>query len=64
VKAARVRFTEAQVRRAVKAAQSAGLRVRRVTVTANGEIRIDGETEPVALDEKKTSQRPPASWDD
>jgi hypothetical protein len=36
-----VTFTQAQVRRAVKAAESAGLRVRRVTVNPDGSITVD-----------------------
>lgn len=34
-------FTQAQVRRAVKAAESAGLRVRRVTVNPDGSITVE-----------------------
>ena len=37
-----VAFTQAQVRRAVKAAESAGLRVRSVTVKPDGSITVDG----------------------
>lgn len=40
-----VTFTQAQVRRAVKAAESAGLRVRRVTVNPDGTIGIDVQQE-------------------
>lgn len=36
-----VSFTQAQVRRAVKAAESAGLRVKRVTVNKDGSITVD-----------------------
>lgn len=36
-----VTFTQAQVRRAVKAAESAGLRVRSVTVKPDGSITVD-----------------------
>ena len=36
-----VTFTQAQVRRAVKAVESAGLRVRRVTVNPDGSITVD-----------------------
>lgn len=36
-----VTFTKAQVRRAIKAAESAGLRVRRVTVNPDGSITLD-----------------------
>jgi hypothetical protein len=55
-------FTQAQVRRAVKAAESAGLRVRRVTVKPDGSITVDsGENEVPAMDSPKTAL---ASWDD
>ena len=58
-----VTFTQAQVRRAVKAAESAGLRVRRVTVNPNGSITVDsGETEPQQVDSREMSLA--ASWDD
>jgi hypothetical protein len=58
-----VTFTQAQVRRAVKAAESAGLRVTRVTVNPNGSITVDsGENEPKRLDTLQTSLA--ASWDD
>jgi hypothetical protein len=40
-----VTFTQAQVRRAVKAAESAGLHVRRVTINPDGSITIDGGEE-------------------
>jgi hypothetical protein len=36
-----VTFTQAQVRRAVRAAESAGLRVKRVTFNKDGSITID-----------------------
>ena len=36
-----VPFTQAQVRRAVKAAESAGLRVRKVTINPDGSITVD-----------------------
>lgn len=54
-----VTFTKAQVRRAVKAAESAGLRVRRITINPDGAITIDAETEPVVV-----SKKPPSSWED
>ena len=41
-----VTFTQAQVRRAVKAAESAGLRVRRVTVNPDGSITVDSGDKP------------------
>jgi hypothetical protein len=56
-------FTQAQVRRAVKAAESAGLRVRRITVKPDGSIMIDsGENEAATIDSPKLSVA--ASWDD
>ena len=49
-----VTFTQAQVRRAVKAAESAGLRVKRVTVNPDGSITVDsGENEKERIDEEK-----------
>jgi hypothetical protein len=56
-------FTQAQVRRAVKAAESAGLRVRRVTVNQDGSITVDsGESVSVPVDSRKATLA--ASWDD
>jgi hypothetical protein len=56
-------FTQARVRRAVKAAESAGLLVRRVTVKPDGSIAVDsGENEPPAMDSPATATA--ASWDD
>jgi hypothetical protein len=55
-----VTFTQAQVRRAVKAAESAGLRVRSVTVRPDGSIVV--ENGPVAVDSPRLTL--PASWDD
>jgi hypothetical protein len=58
-----IRFTKAQVRRAVRAAESAGLHVRRITITSDGAITIDtGENAPVAVDSSESSLA--ASWDD
>lgn len=55
-------FTKAQVRRAVKAAESAGLRVTRVTVKPDGSIAVDsGENQPPAMDSRELAA---ASWDD
>lgn len=57
-----VTFTQAQVRRAVKAAESAGLRVRSVTVKPDGSITVDsGDNEVSAMDSPRTAL---ASWDD
>jgi len=58
-----VTFTQAQVRRAIKAAESAGLRVRRVTVNPDGTIIIDsGEKTLPAMDSPEIADA--ASWDD
>lgn len=56
-------FTQAQVRRAVKAAESAGLRVRRVVIGRDGSIIVDsGETPVVPVDNQPKALA--ASWDD
>jgi sugar/nucleoside kinase (ribokinase family) len=56
-------FTQAEVRRAVKAAESAGLRVRRVTIGRDGSIVVDsGDERFVPVDAPKTSLA--GSWDD
>jgi hypothetical protein len=56
-------FTQARIRRAVKGAESAGLRVRRVTVGRDGSIAIEsGGNEVSAIDSGETSLA--ASWDD
>jgi hypothetical protein len=56
-------FTKAQVRRAVKAAESAGLPVNRVRVYPDGSIEVmAGETASVPVDSQKASLA--ASWDD
>lgn len=56
-------FTQAEVRRAVKAAESAGLRVRRVTISRDGSIVVDsGDDHFVPVDTPKTSLA--GSWDD
>lgn len=55
-------FTRAQVRRAVKAAESAGLRVRRVTVKPDGSIVVEsGDDDVPVVDSTKSTL---ASWDD
>ncbi len=57
-----VTFTQAQVRRAVRGAESAGLRVRRVTVNSDGSITVEsGESGSVPIDSRKASL---AAWDD
>lgn len=57
-----VTFTQAQVRRAVKAAESAGLKVRRITVNPDGSISVDGENGEVPVDSREKALA--ASWDD
>lgn len=58
-----VTFTQAQVRRAVKAAESAGLRVVGVTVRTDGSIRVDtGENSLAPVDAPQKDLA--ASWDD
>jgi hypothetical protein len=52
--------TQAQVRRAVKAAESAGLRVKRVTVGPDGSITVENALADV--DRRGTGLA--ASWDD
>jgi hypothetical protein len=49
-----VTFTQAQVRRAVKAAESAGLRVRKVTINPDGSITVDsGDKSEQRVDDAK-----------
>jgi tRNA-binding EMAP/Myf-like protein len=58
-----ITFTQAQVRRAVKAAESAGLRVCSVTVNPDGSITVNSGDKPAkAVDTKKNALA--ASWDD
>jgi hypothetical protein len=57
-----ISFTQAQLRRAVKGAESAGLRVRSITVKPDGSIVIDGsdvDSQPV-----KRQARAIVGWDD
>lgn len=57
-----VPFTKAQVRRAVEAAASAGLRVQSVTVNPDGSITINsGDKLGPAMDTRETAL---AGWDD
>jgi hypothetical protein len=57
-----IHFTQAQVRRAVKAAESAGLRVRGVRVYPDGSISVDtGDNAPIAVDSHDSRL---AAWDD
>jgi hypothetical protein len=59
----RTHFTQAQVRRAVKAAESAGLHVKRVTIDPGGSITLDvGDESPIAVDSPDSAHA--ASWDD
>lgn len=55
-------FTKAQVRRAVKGAESAGLTVRRVTINPDGSITVDGENGLLPVDKQEKALA--ASWDD
>jgi imidazolonepropionase-like amidohydrolase len=58
-----IQFTQAQVRRAVKAAESAGLSVRSVTVNPDGSITINsGDKAAKAMDTQEKELA--ASWDD
>jgi hypothetical protein len=55
-------FTQAQVRRAVKAVESAGKRVNRVTVNRDGSVVIDSiDGAPLAVDNRDKALA--ASWD-
>jgi hypothetical protein len=57
-----ITFTQAQVRRAVKAAESAGLHVRRVTINRDGSITVDaGDSASIVVDSPDSKL---ASWDD
>ena len=57
-----VTFTQAQVRRAVKAAESAGMQVRKVTINPDGSITVDiGDKTNQRVDIPKALA---ASWDD
>jgi hypothetical protein len=64
VSAARaITFTQAQVRRAVKAAESAGLKVRGIRVYPDGSIEVETGDKPAAA----TSQQKPSTatgWED
>jgi hypothetical protein len=57
-----ISFTQAQVRRAVKGAESAGLRVRSITVKPDGSIVIDSaDVDPRPV---KRQVKALAGWDD
>ena len=58
-----IRFTQAQVRRAVKGVESAGLRVKRETVNPDGSITLDSmDGVHPAIDNPETALA--TSWDD
>jgi hypothetical protein len=58
-----ITFTQAKVRRAIKAAESAGLRVRRVTVGPDGSITVDTVDNALpTMDSPETALA--TSWDD
>jgi hypothetical protein len=56
-------FTQAEVRRAVKAAESAGLIVRRVMIHRDGSIVVDSGDSQIAVMDKSPKDLA-ASWDD
>jgi hypothetical protein len=57
-----ISFTKAQVRRAVQAAEEAGMKVTRITVNPDGSITVGGENPQVPVDAKPKALA--ASWDD
>jgi hypothetical protein len=58
-----ISFSKAQVRRAVKGVESAGLKVRRVTFNLDGSITLDSSDDtPQAIDNRETALA--TSWDD
>jgi hypothetical protein len=57
-----ISFTQAQMRRAVRGAESAGMRVRSITVKPDGSIVIDGaDVDPRPV---KGQTKALAGWDD
>jgi hypothetical protein len=58
----RVAFTQAQIRRAVRAIEGSGLKVKCVTIAPDGAITIDSDNVQPA--NKNTTMKPLASWDD
>ena len=59
-----ITFTQAQVRRAVKAAESAGLKVRSVTVKPDGSIVVEVGDKIIQDVESPRTSPDAASWDD
>jgi hypothetical protein len=58
-----VQFTQAQIRRAVRGAEAAGLRVVGVVVKPDGTIKVESrEAQPAPIDTDSTPLA--ASWDD
>jgi hypothetical protein len=58
-----ISFSKAQVRRAVKGVESAGLKVRRVTFNLDGSITLDSSDDThQAIDNRETALA--TSWDD
>lgn len=57
-----IQFTQAQVRRAVKGVESAGLRVKRVTVNPDGSITLDSDGADPVIDNREKA--PAVSWED
>jgi hypothetical protein len=60
-KAKAINFTQAQIIRAVRAVESVGLKVRRVTIAVDGSIVIDTEDNAAQKVESPTTA---TSWDD
>jgi len=58
----RITFTQAQVRRAVAAAEGAGVKVTKVTVHPDGSVTVGGENPQVPVDDGPKALA--ASWDD
>ena len=55
-------FTQARIRRAVKGVESAGMKVRRITLNTDGSLTIDGADGMHPAVDKETV--PATSWDD
>jgi hypothetical protein len=55
-------FTKASIRRAVKGVESAGMKVRRITLNADGSLTFDGvDGAPLPVDKEAGLA---TSWDD